>query len=394
MKRLLLLTVLLSVLVSCSGRKQIEKALYAGNYDAAITTALKKLDNNKDKKRKQQLIVMLEDAYQKVLERDLNSIEHLKKDGNPEQFKSIYSIYMNLNARQEAIKPVLPLKINGKSIRFTFNDYSTEIVDYRYKTSDYLIDKGISLLDDVDKYRSREAFVIFKYIEQINPNFEENRSLMDEAHEKGMDYVIVDIKNRTHQIIPQRLEDDLLNLDTYGLNQFWIQYHANIDNNCVYDYAMQLQLKRINISPEKIYEKQLLREKQIVDGWEYQLDTNANVMQDSLGNDIKVDKIVTVRARYFKFNQFKSTQVIADVIYTDLKSNQTLDAFTIDSEFVFDHHYATYRGDRRALRKDDRNLLNNRRAHFPTDAQMVYDTGEDLKMQLKDIINSYRIRRS
>ena len=155
---------------------------------------------------------------------------------------------------------------------------------------------------------------------------------------------------------------------------------------------MKLRLKRINISPEKIYEKQLLREKQIVDGWEYQLDTNGNVMQDSLGNDIKVDKIVNVRARYFKFNQFKSTQVIADVIYTDLKLNQTLDAFAIDSEFIFDHHYATFRGDRRALHKEDRNLLNNKREHFPTDAQMVYDTGEDLKLQLKDILNSYKLR--
>ena len=74
---------------------------------------------------------------------------------------------MNLNARQEAIKPVLPLKINGKSITLKFNDYSSQIVDYRYKTSDYLIDKGISLLDDDDKYKSRDAYAIFKYIEQI-----------------------------------------------------------------------------------------------------------------------------------------------------------------------------------------------------------------------------------
>ena len=393
MKKLLLLTVLLSVLVACSGRQQIEKALYAGNYDTAISTALKKLDNNKDKKRKQQLVIMLEDAYQKVMERDLNSIEHLKKDGNPEQFKTIYSIYMNLNARQEAIKPILPLKIDGKNVRFMLNDYSSELVDYRYKTSDYLIDKGINLLDDLDKYKSREAYAIFKYIEQINPNFEENRSLMDEAREKGKDFVIVDIENRTHQIIPQRLEDDLLNFDAYELNQFWTQYHAHEDNNRVYDYAMQLQLKRINISPEKIYEKQLLREKTIVDGWEYQLDNNGNVMHDSLGNDIKVDKVVNVRARYFKFNQFKSTQVIADIVYTDLKSNQTLDVFAIDSEFIFDHYYATFRGDRRALHKNDRHLLNNRREHFPTNAQMVYDTGEDLKLQLKEIINSYRMRR-
>ena len=128
MKKLLLLTVLLSVLVSCGGRKQIEKQLNSGNYDAAITKALKKLERNKDKKRKQQFVMMLEDAYHKVVERDLKSIEHLKKDGNPEQYKTIYEIYTKLDARQEAIKPVLPLKIGKKYIQLEFSDYSNEIV--------------------------------------------------------------------------------------------------------------------------------------------------------------------------------------------------------------------------------------------------------------------------
>jgi len=123
-----------------------------------------------------------------------------------------------------------------------------------------------------------------------------------------------------------------------------------------------------------------------------------NTMWGSMLNDvsgsrnIKVDKIINVKARYFKFNQFKSTQVIADVIYTDLKSNQTLDAFLIDSEFIFENNYARFRGDKRALKRKDKDLLDHRHVHFPTDAQMVYDTGEDLKLQLKDIISSYRIR--
>jgi len=156
---------------------------------------------------------------------------------------------------------------------------------------------------------------------------------------------------------------------------------------------MQLQLKRINISPEELHEKQLLREKQIVDGWKYQLDDAGNVMKDSLGNDIKIDNIVNVRARYFEFNQFKSTQVIANVVYIDLKTNQVLDAFPIDSEFVFENRFATVRGDERALTNEDLNIVRNRRVPFPSNEQMVYDTGEDLKIKLKNIITSYRMRR-
>jgi len=391
MKRFLLCTVLVSVLVSCSAKKQIEEAISHGNYDQAISEALRKLENNKDKKRKQDYVIMLKEAYDKVLTEDLAQIEHLKKDGNPELYKTIYESYADLEARQNAIKHVMPLKINGKTISFTFNDYSNELVEYRYKTSDYLMDKGLDLLDTEDKFNAREAYTIFDYVDRINPNFEDVRDLMQEAHVKGMDYVHVSILNETHQIIPQRLEAELLDFNTYGLNQFWTTYHAIADNTIDYDFAMELQLKRINISPERVNERQLLREKQIVDGWEYLLDDNGNVAKDSLGNDIKVDKIVNVRARFFEVLQTKSSQVIADVVYKDLKQNQVIDAFTVDSGFTFENVFGRFKGDRRALNRDDVNLLRQRQLSFPSDEQMVYDSGEDLKLKLKNIISSYRL---
>lgn len=391
MKRLLLLSVLLSLLISCSGRKQIEKAISHGNYDHAINEALGKLENNKDKKRKQDYVVMLKEAYYKAVEEDLEDLKHLKKDGNPEQYKTIYEIYIDLDSRQNAIKRVLPLQINGKNLNLKFNDYSSEIVDYRYKTSDYLIGQGISLLDSNDKYDARLAYDIFSYIERINPNFEETRSLMTEAHQKGTNYVVVSIENQTRQIIPQRLEADLLNFDTYGLDQFWTVYHANAIEDLDYDFAMQLQLKQINITPERIIEREILRQRDIVDGWEYQLDNDGNVMKDSLGNDIKIDKIVNVKARLFEFEQQKSSQLIAEVVYTNLSTNQLLDRFPIDSGFEFLNLYATFRGDKEALTQEDLDIVNNRRVIFPSNEQMIYDTGEDLKLKLKNIISSYRM---
>ncbi|MGG5487338.1 hypothetical protein [Gaetbulibacter sp. PBL-D1] len=129
MRRLLLLSVLLSVLVSCSGRKQVEKAINTGNYNQAIYDALKKLETNKNSKRKQDYALMLQDAYYKANERDLNNIKHLKKDNNPELYTNIYELYLALNARQEAVKPVLPLVVDGKTINFKFNDYTNDIIE-------------------------------------------------------------------------------------------------------------------------------------------------------------------------------------------------------------------------------------------------------------------------
>ena len=158
-----------------------------------------------------------------------------------------------------------------------------------------------------------------------------------------------------------------------------------------YDYAMQLQLARINISPEQVREREVVRQQGVKDGWQYRLDANGNVAKDSLGNDIKEDKIITVRARVFETEQFKQAEVLANVVFTDLKAQETIEQFNINSGFVFEHFYATFRGDRRALNTDDRNLIRNRPIPFPTNEQMIFDSGEDLKLKLKDIISDYRL---
>ena len=77
------------------------------------------------------------------------------------------------------------------------------------------------------------------------------------------------------------------------------------------------------------------------------------------------------------------------MVYTDLQTNDLLDVFEIDSEFIFRNIYARVRGDRRALEQHDRELLDHRRLPFPTNAEMVLDTGEDLKNKLKNILNTY-----
>lgn len=392
MKNFTLFTVLLLILTSCVGRKQIEKQLHSGNYDQAISNALKKLEHNKDKKRKQDYIVMLQDAYYKVVEENHNTINHLKKEGNPELYQNIFNTYLDLEDRQRAIKAVMPLHVNGKLLTLNFKDYTNEIVKYRAKVSNYKYDSAITLMQSENKIDNRNAFKILNYIENINPNFKDVRQLIDIAHHQGTDYVIVDIENQTHQIIPIRLHNELLNFDTYGLNDFWTVYHADANQEIEYDYAMALQLTRIIVSPEHITERQIIRKKNIVDGWEYVLDAQGNVVKDSLGNDIKQDKIITAKARFYEFNQFKSTQVIARVVYTDLKQNHVLESFPIDSEFIFDNLYATVRGDRRALTNEDIQILKNQRLHFPSNEQMVFDTAEDLKLKLKNIIVSYSFK--
>lgn len=389
MIRFLLSSVIMVCILSCSTSKQIEKAVSAGNYDQAIYDAIGKLRTNKDKKGKADFIAMLQEAYNKANERDITNIEFLKKDSNPENYLRIYDLYVGLNKRQELIKPLLPLAINGRTVKFDIKDYSNQIITYKNNASLNLYNNATTLLKSSNKLDARQAFNILQDIEDINPNFKDVRNLLEVAHNKGTDFVIVDMVNDTRKIIPTRLENDLLNFSTYGLNNLWTVYHNAPVDKIKYDYNMRVNLRDINISPEQIKERQIIKEKQIADGKQNLLDSKGNVVKDSLGKAIQVDKMVTVRCEYYESTQFKSSQVTGNVEYIDLKNKQLVDAFPISSEFVFQHVFATSRGDRRALETTLLPFLNNRQVPFPSEEQMIYDTGEDLKVQLKKIINSY-----
>ena len=204
MKKLLLLITIPFFTISCSTSKQIEKSLSAGNYDLAISDAIGKLRTNKDKKGKTDFIVMLHDAYNKATERDISNIAFLKKDNNPENYIRIYDAYVGLDARQERIKPLLPLYVNGKQVNFDFNNYNNQIISFKNNASEQLYINASALLKSKNKMDFRMAFDIFQDIEDINPNFKDVRSLMEVAHNKGTDFVLVDMINDTRKTIPQR----------------------------------------------------------------------------------------------------------------------------------------------------------------------------------------------
>jgi hypothetical protein len=239
----------------------------------------------------------------------------------------------------------------------------------------------------------RRAYDDLIYLESINPNFKDVHKLIEDAKNKGIDYVTVYSKNETNMIIPIRLENDLLDFSTYGLNDKWTVYHSNKQKGINYDYGIVLNFRQLSISPEQIKEKEFNKEKQIKIGQKKLLDTRGNVVKDSEGNPIMVDDFKTVKISVYEFRQFKSAQVVAKVDYIDLKNNQLLQTFPISSEFIFENVYANYKGDKQACEQEYYPNFDRRAVVFPTNEQMIMDTSEDLKTKLKAIITQNKIRK-
>lgn len=394
MKKITLLLAFLLVLSSCA-KRETRNMLTSGDYDGAIINAVNGLQGNKNTKGKQDYVYMLEEAFAKAGERDLRNIATWFKDANPRNLEQIYDTYINLNKRQEMIRPLLPLKLlkEGRDAKFPFSDYSDQIVSSKNALAKYLYDNSKALLATKDKMSFRRAYDDLVYLNQLSPNFKDVPQLIETAKFKGTDFVNVYTKNETNMVIPVRLQDDLLDFSTYGLNDKWTVYHSNKVKGIDYDYGMIVNFRQINISPEQVKEKEFQKEKQIKDGVKNLVDANGNVVKDSLGNPIKVDNFKTVSISIYEFAQFKACQVTAKVDYIDFKSNQLIDTFPLASEFTFNHIYSRYKGDKRACEQDYYPNFDRRAVPFPSNEQMVYDTGEDLKGKLKTIISRNKFRK-
>ena len=393
MKRVLLLSGILLFIIACGGAKRTQKSINTGNYLNAINSAVQRLAVNKDKKGNQTYVLLLEEAFQKNTEREMERISYLKKDGNPANLESIYKSYKTLDRIQETIKPLLPLQVHEENryAEFTFRNYNNDIITTKEDLSAYLYDNALNLLKNAtNKQDYRQSFDDFIYLNEINPGYSDSKGKMEEAYDKGQDYVRVGMVNNTDKIIPVKLEEELLNFNTFGLEDKWTKYHTNHLSYISYDYEMQVELRDINISPEQVNEKQIIKEKQVKDGYQYVLDNDGNVVKDSLGNDIKIDKFKTVKCNFYQFTQFKTAQVTGLVSFSDLETKQKINSYPLSSEFVFEHVYANYNGDKRALDNDLVSLLNLAAVPFPSNEQMVYDAGEDLKGRLKGILTRHR----
>jgi hypothetical protein len=371
----------LSICFSCSSVKKINENVISGEFDKAINRTIEELKKTKNKKKKGQYELILKDVFSRSVIKSQNKISSLKKDKNPEFYYEIYLEYQKLIDRQNKL-----MNISSSTLNFNFKNYDNDHIEFRYKTSNYYLKLSKSLISKNDRLDYRNAYDYLIIIESINPNYLETRSLINLCLSEGKDHILLNVLNESNSVIYEELQKDILNINGYDLNSKWKSFHTAKDNYLgKADFYIDLAFKAFIISPERILEKENTKEKNIKDGYTYQLDDNGNVMRDSLGNDIKIDKIVKILAKTKEFNQSKSAKVIAEVRYYDNKNN-LIEKFPLESEFWFRNIFLEFTGDKRVLSKNDRRLLKERFLPFPPDDVLLFNNSENIKQKLKNII--------
>src|SRR5690606_5786760 len=374
-------------IVACSSVKQANKALSSGNYEEAIHIAVNRLQKNKDKKADKEQIVILEKAFEKFKSSYTNKITFLEKENKPYNTQQIYDLYVCLDKVQNDIYPLLPLvKNNGSEARFEFEDYSDEIIKAKANYIAYLYDNSSQLLNSTQKSDFRKAYNQLKELSALEPNYKNTKALLEEAHFKGTDFYLVRIVNSTDQMIPRKLEDELLDFNTYGLDSFWKEFHSEEQRNVPYAYEVAMDVSEILVCPDRISGKEIALQQELKDGYFYKTDRNGNYILDENGNKIKEDKIINVSGTLLQVIQTKSLAASGQVYHYDITKNKRVNTFPLQTEFIFENIFAEFKGDNRVLNKDEKNLVNNRFVPFPSNEQMLFDASSEIKSRLAGIL--------
>jgi len=385
MKKVILYTVMALLVAGCaSSLKQLQR----GNYDEAIKTAVKQLRADPTD---QEQIEVLDKAYRLANQQDHDRIKFLKEEGSPYNWDEIFERYSNLKDRQSLVSTVLPLQFGDQVIDYEYFNYDSEIIQAKRKAADYFWNHANELMKKSDKESYRQAYYEFQKAKEYAGNINNINQLIEDAHWKGISRVFVSFENKTQLNLPEQFKNDLMAFGVTDFNSEWIEFHTtNPSNNTYYDYFTIINLKKIEVSPEQVQQKDHMDSKEIEDGWEYVLDDKGNVVKDSQGNDIKVSKKRTISCTLIETHQYKAAKLEGDIELVQNKPRKVIKQVPVGAESVFEHISARAVGDINALSDESKELLKNTSVPFPNDVDLIIDGVETLKKSIREGLGDLR----
>lgn len=368
----------LVLLFGCtSSSKYLERAQFDAAVNKSVTKLRKKSTNGKE-------LNVLKQSFGKANQADLERINFLKASGEPDIWDNVFSLYSTLKLRQSIVK-TLPANVLNK-INFVPVDYDQEVISAKKKAAEYFYTHAIILLNKKDRQSARTAYTDLQKVKQYYNDYKDTDSKMQEALSAGTNNILFKMKNQTKLILPKTFEEELLKISMSDLNTLWLNYDTKADESLYYDYSIVLNVNNILVSPEQVKEESYTDQKEIQDGFKYKLDSKGNVMKDSSGNDIKIPIIKIITCKVVMVHQLKTATITGTLDYLNNRTGKLIKTNPITTETIFENHSATPYGDINALSEKSKKIMGNKFIPFPSDPDLILQTGMKLKDMTKNII--------
>lgn len=380
----------LILIMSCTSIKSTQQAINQGDYSKAITGAIKKISKNKYSEKSKAYADLLFEAYKKNENQTLDQINFLKKDNQDLNAKQILRSFKQLKQTQDRIRPLLPLEGTKANLNFDFVNIEDRLLRAKDNYVNILFSEAIDLIETGQPLDSRNAYKKLEEVKSLDATYPELKQAMDVAYQNGLSFVLIRLANSTDMVVPKDFENSLLSLNTYDFNDFWTVYHNAKFEHVNYDRVVEVNFTEFNYSPERLLEREIEVEREVVDGWQYARDSRGNYVVDSNGDRVKEDKRIIASGLLLESIQSKEVEVKANVRFIDPYTKQIVLSRPLSSVFIFEHRFANYQGDIKALTSVQRQMLRAQFIPYPSNELMLIDAANDLKLKLKSILKNNR----
>jgi len=352
MKKIYTLIITATVLLySC---KTANKAFEKGDYQDAVSLAVKKLqkDGNDDASK-----AILRDAYNQLVNAHEGVIRNLSNSTADSRYEKIYNEYRKLQNLYETISSS-PAALRVVSP----TDYSAYVLTYKEKTGEVYFEKGLALMEKGDKRSFRQAYDALRTAYRFK-NDSQIKEKMDEAHDAAIVKVLLintdaygnmfntGFGNNSYQNELISFQEDLIRNLRFQSNNEFVAFYSEWDarsKNITPDEVVEMRLNRLDIG--RYYDETNTRE----------VSNRVVVKQVVYKPDSVVNEYATVYARVMTTRRQYVSEGDLNITSRDV-NGKYLWSDVIRGEHRYMAELASFTGDERALSDADKNLINNSR---------------------------------
>ncbi|SMO55890.1 hypothetical protein [Solitalea koreensis] len=375
MSKLLPLALIVCFIISCSSPKS---TFDKGNYDKAFQQSISRLQKDpKDKKAS----AVVREAYHFAQEDHLLTIKQAKLSNDIYRWETVVREYQSLNNMVQLLRhcpAALKLITN-------FNDYTNEENEARISGAQVRYELGNRALAAGDRQAAKDAYYHFLAANDLSGgDFKDALKLAEDARWAATLKVVV-------EDIPVRSQKFSLS-DAYFREQVG-KYLGNLSNqrNAFVAFYPPEEFNKTGLKqPDQIL--QFAFDEYIV-GNTFVKENNFEAKSDTVvvgkleGKEIKG----IVKAKVSIFRKEVSTSGMLNIRMIDPHNNQVINQDQIPGTFVWAYEWGSYRGDERALTKNQREICKRRELLPPPPQDLFLEFTKPIYDQLTNKLKRYYV---
>lgn len=360
------------LIVGCTTGKN---ALQKGDYDAAVSKAVDRLRSSPQNKEAMQV---LPEAFDLAIKTHLRKIDEAKVSVDGLKWENIMYRYQKINQLSDEVNACpscLNLVPNPPK-------YVKEFEDSRYKAAEARYLLGERSLRENNRQSAKVAYQHFVKAQSLYPSLKGVKEKIEDAYWAAVLKVVVQpaiINSNTYKLSNQYFQEQIANyLATYKGNTF-VRFYSEEE-----------------AAAQKIRADQLveLHFDDFIVGQTYVKERVEKLQRDSvvIGENRRGKIYGTVKATYSVFEKQVSSSGLLNFAVVDLSTNKLLRNQKIAGTYVWKDYWASFRGDERALDRQQLALTKKREVIPPPPGNLFVEFTKPIYAQLIDHITSFYSR--